>query len=193
MRFRVCKSTTLHISILLCCFFVGSVSGCVLASLGLPHTDLASHLSDYILLSANREVSASVIATYFSFVRWPLAVIIAAFTPFVFLAVPILMLLRGFFLAYTITCFSVLLGSRGLTVAILLFSTSLLFELPALFVFSCEAFCFDSSPVHTGSETHSSFHLGALLLGIALLALATTLQLTTIPDLLSAVCARLST
>lgn len=183
------QSITLHTALLFCSFLVGVIGGCAMAFVGQPGAGLRSYISDHLLLASGGGLSVPLWSAVFTNLRWPLAVFTLAFTPFTIVAIPILLLLRGFFLAYTTTCLSVLLGTNGLTVTILLLSVSLFLEIPALFMFSCEALHAArlSDPGH-----RTSFRTEVLLIGSGLLIVAIVAQLTVIPEILSAVCTRFS-
>lgn len=198
MHIRFTKSPALQpgaqLVVLFSCFLLGVAAGCFWAFLGRPHSGLESYLSDYFFLAAQNKLRLPLIATFLECIRWPLAAVLFMFTPFGLVAIPALVLLRGFFLTYSVTCLGILFGNNGLTISLLLFSVTLILELPAFFMLCCEVFrCSQFKKLTSPPENQARFRWELLLMGSGILILATALQLTAIPGLLSAVCTRLFT
>lgn len=177
---------------LLICFSVGALCGFLLAFLGEPSIELENYLLDYFGLVSERELGISFFSVFWDCVRWPLFVILFGFTAFGVVLIPLVFLIRGFLLSYSVASFGVLLGDKGVAVAAVLFGISVLLILPVLFVIGCEslrAVCMRLPKSSFSGE--NCFKPEVLLPSIGVLAIAVALQWTLTPNLLSTACARL--
>lgn len=119
------------------CFLCGSIAGCIWADsvAGSGGAALATYINTY--LTALREGmtgAGSLWATVWETARWPLIIVILAFTAPGILAIPVLFVVRGFLLSFSVACFIRVLGSTGAILAFLLFGISGALSLPVLFV-----------------------------------------------------------
>ena len=183
-----------YLIVLLVCFFVGAFCGGALAVLIEPSGELSSYLSDYFAMAAQKEISVSFFSVLWDCVRWPLLAIVLGLTILGAVGIPILFAVRGFLLAFTVCTLGELLGANGIVAALVLFSVTILFVLPALFVVGCEGLrvACRNLPNAAGSGS-SRFQLEILLPGIGVLAVAIALQWTVVPAVFSAICLRIFT
>lgn len=177
---------------LLISFSAGALGGFLLAFLGEPSAELGNYLVDYFTLAVERELDFSFISVCWDCVRWPLLVVLFGFTSLGVVVIPAAFLVRGFLLSYTVACFGILLGNKGVAAAAVLFSVTVLLILPILFVVGCEnlrtsCMRLSGSP----SITEPKFKPEILLPSFGALAIAVALQWAVSPTLLSAVCVRL--
>lgn len=180
-----------HLILLLICFLSGSLIGFALAYFGESSSELRGYLQDYLALAAQGNLEQSFFAVFWDCLRWPAFVIFLGFTALGVLAIPALLLIRGFLLAYTTTCFAVLLGRNGLAVAAVLLAVSAFLVLPVLLVLGCESLrtaCARLPGAPGGGDRRLRPEI--VLPGAGLSLVAAALQWTVIPLLFSMVCTR---
>lgn len=191
---RKFQRSALYSTILFCCFLIGVIGGCVLAALNQPSAAMQSLLNDHFVLIADNKISVPILSVILNCIRWPIIVVTASLLPCPTLVIPALLALRGLCLSYTTTCLCASFRIDGLTLSATLFSSLLIFELPALFILSNAAFCGAAS----ASDTHNlsyrqRIHAESLAIASGFLLAAIAMHLTAIPSLFSAVCLRLFT
>lgn len=177
--------------LLLICFLSGALIGFALAYFGTSSDELRSYLQDYLGVAAQGNLDFSFFSVLWDCVRWPVLVIAFSFTALGVIAIPAILLARGFLLAYTAACFAVLLGRNGLTAAAVLLAPAALIVLPVLLVLGCEGFrtaCARLPGTPGGRECRCRPEIVLPGAGVSLIAAA--LQWTVVPMIFAAVCAR---
>lgn len=185
---RKFQRTAVYSTLLLCCFVIGAICGCALAALGQPSSALQNLLNDHFLLIAGKELSISVFAVFLRCIQWPIFVVFAFYLPCSAVSIPFILALRGLSLSYAVTCLCMFFDYSGLTTAAALFSVLLIFEIPALFIVSCDAF---AKSVFSGVDDKKQLSTDTLLTVGGFLLVAIALHLTAMPGVFSAVCMRL--
>lgn len=181
-----------YLLLLLICFLSGALVGFAMAYFGEHSDDLGAYLQDYLSLAARGDLDLSFISVFWDCIRWPVFVIAFGFTALGVLAIPAVLLVRGFLLSYTATCFAVLLGWSGLAAAAVLLAAAVFLVLPVLLILGCEglrASCARLPGALNGGERR--FRPEIVLPGAGLSVVAAALQWTVVPLVFSAVCARL--
>lgn len=134
-----------RLSVLLCltaCFAAGVLAGCFFAGvLGAEaQRHLCAYLGDYFAgLRDGELVAPSLFSTVWELCRWPLLVFVLGFTALGAVGVPVVFLVRGFLLSYSVSVFVRLFGVAGLAAAATVFGVCALFVLPVLFVLGADA------------------------------------------------------
>jgi len=119
------------------CFFLGGLAGCLLAGYvgGDGREGLSAYLQNFLQAASAGEMdSPALAALVWSTVRWPLLALLLGFTALGLLGLPILFLIRGFLLAFSIASFVRLFGSMGCLLALLVFGLTQALAVPVLFV-----------------------------------------------------------
>jgi len=178
--------------ILIICFSVGAFIGCLFAIFFCGGSNLKSYLTDHLVFAAASGLTVSPVAVFWNCFRWILLAGLFSYTAIGTLAIPVLLLLRGFFLTYTSVCFGIIYKYDGLIISLVLFSAAVLLELPAVFMLYNEFLRVSRSRILSGGTTHpSAIRTEILLFGTGMLVLSSALQLTVIPDVFAAVCERI--
>lgn len=134
-----------RLSVLLCltvCFAVGALAGCFFAGVlgGETQRHLSAYLGDYFAVLRDGEpVAPSLFSAAWELCRWPLLVFVLGFTALGAVGVPVVFLVRGFLLSYSVAVFVRLFGVAGLAAAAAVFGVCAVFVLPALFVLGADA------------------------------------------------------
>lgn len=185
------SSAHVCIVVLFVCFLIGVICGYLWALLGYQTSDLESHLTDYFSLAAESGIEVSPASALWNSIKWPLFVVVLGTSVVGAVAIPVVMIVRGFLLTYSTVCFSILLGYNGIVVSIVLFAITVLFELPVLFIFGCEFLHVSIARVTRSSKEGKNLNPEYLLSGVGILIVAAALHWTVVPRLFSAVCSRL--
>lgn len=181
-----------YLILMLVCFLCGVLIGFALAYFGGSSEALRSYLQDYLRLAARGNLELSFFSVFWDCIRWPLLVIVFGFTALGVLAIPALLLVRGFLLAYTATCFSVLLGRSGFAASAILLAVAGFLVLPVLLVLGCEGMRTACSRLPGGvNSVDRRCRPEIILPGAGISLVAAALQWTVVPLILSAVCSRL--
>lgn len=124
-------------------FASGGLAGCLLA-LGAAEGGaeaLRTYLESFLTLARSGAiVSPDAPAVLWRLLRWPLAALLLSFTALGLVGVPVLVSVRGFFLAFSIASFARAYGRSGLCVAFLLLGVPGLVTVPAFFLLSAQSF-----------------------------------------------------
>ena len=123
-------------------FVLGIFIGCLTAFR--INTDgaeaLCSYMEQFLALAQEGGLSfPGLSAVMWRFLRWPLAAFLLSFTALGLFAAPALSALRGFFLAFAVTCFARAYGRTGLTVAFLLLGVPGLLSVPAFLLLTTQS------------------------------------------------------
>ncbi len=177
------------------CFFLGLVFGLCFSMLRQDSGELSNYLTEYFrAVGENGSLSISIWSVIWDLVRWPLFVFLLGFTALGVVAIPALLLVRGFLLSYSVTTFVGLFGTDGLVAALAAFGITALLLIPVLFVVAFDGLRSSIARLAGGAEETAPRLLRQRLTILApcagIIILATALQWTAMPALLSAVCAR---
>lgn len=181
-----------YLIVLLIAFFAGAFGGAIFAFSFDPSAELADFLRQYCETVSEGRPRVSFFASAWDCIRWPLWVSVLGITVLGTVGIPILFAVRGFLLSFTTATFGILLGSRGIAITAVLFSVSVLFVLPALFILGCNglrASCLrlpSALPV-TGKQ----YRLEIWLICIGVLTVSAAIQWTVVPAVLTAACSRI--
>ena len=101
-------------------------------------------------------------------------------------ALPLLLLVRGFVLTYTAACFAAAFGLGGAVAAAAVLSSAALLGIPALLMLSCEGFRVLASRFLGSVKVEHRYRAEVFLPGIGLALVAAAVQWAVVPALLSA-------
>lgn len=183
-----------RLAILAVCFGLGALGGFLFSTLGGESGELLDYLQGYFQAAGQGGgLEPSLPSTVWDLIRWPLAAFLLGLVPLGAVGVPLLMGGRGFLLAFAAATFARLFHLPGVAAALAAFGMTLLVAVPVLFVVAADAFRQSLSrlPGAASAPIHWTERARALAPCAGLLVLATALQQTVMPALLSAVCARL--
>lgn len=124
-------------------FFVGCLAGCVLVNRvgGNGEVVLEEFLKDYLSAANAGELPRpNVLTLVWETIRWPLFIFLFSVTPLGLFAIPVLFLVRGFLLSFSIASFFRVLGASGLVMAFALFGVTGAFYVPVLFILGVQGF-----------------------------------------------------
>ncbi len=184
-----------RLAVLLVCFLCAGLAGCVIVRAagesGLQ--SLSSYLHGYIELVREGSVSdVSIGGVIWELCRWPIFVIFLGMSALGAVAIPALFCVRGFLLGYSIASFVRVFGPHGLLAALAVFGMTALASVPVLFCVGGIAFSnalrlaagvLDSRPAGLFPRQQ----LWALIPCCGLIALATALEVSAVPYLLTAI------
>lgn len=124
------------------CFFLGGLAGCILASYisGSGSECLIDYLQDFLSEAREETLPAPALFPLICEVaRWPLLTILLGFTALGVLALPLLFIVRGFLLSFSIASFVRVFGTAGSLLSFLIFGVSGSLALPVLFVLGVQS------------------------------------------------------
>ena len=125
------------------CFFLGGLAGCLLAGCvdGGGQESLAAYVEGFLRAAqAGDAAPPALAALVWETLRWPLLARLLGFTALGLLALPLLVAVRGFLLAFSIASVVRLVGGTGCLLALLVFGVGGAFSVPALFVLGVQSF-----------------------------------------------------
>lgn len=150
MRKRVLKVFDLPSSggtavlfILSVAFLVGGMAGCVLVNRvgGNGEVALEEFLEGYLSVVNSGELTRpNILTLVWETLRWPLFIFLLSVTPLGLFAIPVLFLVRGFLLSFSIASFFRVLGTSGLALALALFGFTGVLYVPVLFILGVQGF-----------------------------------------------------
>ena len=123
--------------------FLGFIGGCVLADHvnGEGTMALEKYLDGYVALIYSGEISTpGFINLFWDLFRWPLFIFFLGITPLGFLGIPIVLLIRGFLLSFTVASLFRVLGYFGLGFSFVTFGITGFIYIPALLFFGVNCF-----------------------------------------------------
>lgn len=129
-------------------FFLGSISGCLLAASvdGGGGESLTTYLAGFLTLAReDGVVSPSLLPLLWEVLRWPLLAIVLGFTALGVVGLPVLFSVRGFLLSFAAASFSRMFGGPGSLIAAVVFGVPCLFSIPALFILGVQGFVISRS------------------------------------------------
>lgn len=171
--------------VLLFAFFVGATFGFFIALFGDNSRALQDYLLDYINSVPDRRADIPLLSVAWECLRWPLLVLFFSFHPLGIIAIPVLFSFRSFLLSHAVFALSFSLPGKGFILSIVLFSATILFILPTMFLWGCEGF--HSSLSHRFPGGRYKFRIEAVLIGTGTLLVAIAVQWALIPFILSCV------
>ena len=124
-------------------FVLGGAAGCFMAfqSSGAGADTLAAYLDNFLSAAQAGQLSdPAAPELLWRTIRWFLAAFLLGFTALGLLGVPILALLRGFFLSFSIASFSQAYGWNGLMLSFLLLGVPSMVTIPAFFLMTVQSF-----------------------------------------------------
>lgn len=155
MRKRVLKVLDLPSSggtavlfILSIAFFIGGMAGCILVNRvgGNGEVALEEFLEGYLtVVNSGELMQPNVLTLVWETLRWPLLILILSVTPLGLFAIPVLFLVRGFLLSFSIASFFRVLGTSGLALAFTLFGVTGVLYVPVLFILGVQGFLFSGA------------------------------------------------
>ena len=121
--------------LLIVCFFFafGAIAGALICDggAGQDAEQLRLYLMEYArYCTGPRETTVSLFSVLLLYFRYPLALFVCGFLGAGIVAAPVLCLLQGCFLSFSISCFTAALGRSGLLLALSLLGLRVLFVVP---------------------------------------------------------------
>lgn len=169
--------------VLVFAFFLGAALGFFVALFHNDSRALQEYLLEYFSSFPDRGTDHSLLSVVWECLRWPLLVLFFSFHPLGSIAIPVTVCLRSFFLSHALFALSFALPGRGFILSIVLFSVTILFILPVMFLWSCEGL--RSSSSCRGSGGKYKFRIEAILIGAGALLIAIAVQWALIPFVFS--------
>lgn len=129
--------------ILSAAFLVGSTAGCVLVNRvgGNGEVVLEEFLESYLSgVNSGELIRPDILALVWEMLRWPLFIFFLSITPLGLFTLPVLFLVRGFLLSFSVASFFRVLGTSGLALAFVLFGFTGVLYVPVLFVLGVQGF-----------------------------------------------------
>lgn len=121
------------LAVLCLLFCIGAGLGGLVCRAVMPREgqELETYLRQYAQVSAQGGgPAASVLSTAAAYLRYPLAALLLGFTSAGLILLPLLWVIQGFLLSYSLACFASALGRGGVYLALAAFGPRCLFVLP---------------------------------------------------------------
>ena len=165
-------------------FLLGGALGCMLGSFAAESgmEEVTHYLRDFLALARSREVFWSVPSVLWNRGRWLLCCGILALSGIGAVALPVLFGLRGFLLAFGVSCFVRVFGVLGLIPSALLFAVPALLWAPGFLLLGIFAF---KRSCRKGEPVGNDFRNGVFVAGI-FLVLCVVFECGLLPRLMSA-------
>lgn len=124
------------LTVLSVAFLLGGVAGCFFAALsgGVGAVELSSYLADYLTLAQEGALSGGLWPLLWEHLKYFLAALVLSVTALGVIGLPLLFAVRGFAFSFSVACFCLVFGGRGLFPALVLFGLSAVLWAPALFL-----------------------------------------------------------
>lgn len=181
-----------RLAILGVCFAAGALSGFLFSGWSGDNPELLDYLRRYFQMSSQgRGVEPSLWSSIWDLTRWPLVAFLLGSTALGAAGIPILLVVRGFLLAFSAAVFAQMFGLPGVAASLAAFGVTALVAVPVLFVVSADAFHQSLGRLSGERVPAWSQRAQSLAPCMGLLVLAVALQQTLMPALLTAVCARM--
>lgn len=119
------------------CFFLGVIFGQVLAGRVPDATgdELTRYLTDYVQLSGEPDLTArTVLSAAVIYFRYPLIAFLLGFASVGVVLLPCVTVAFGFFLSFSVSCFTAAFGSDGVLLALAVFGLRCAVTLPVFFL-----------------------------------------------------------
>lgn len=124
-------------------FAIGGVAGCILVNQvgGDGKAALEKFMQEYLAFANSGSlIQPSVATLLWDVLRWPLFVFLLSVTPLGLIGLPVIFLVRGFLLTFSIASFFRIFGASGLGLAFVLFGVSGILCIPVLFALGAQGF-----------------------------------------------------
>ena len=183
------------------CFLIGVVLGQVLSREAAAGADseLTRYLRDFFQVSGQSGSAETLLSALLLYFRYPVLAFLLGFASIGLIGLPLLSAAFGFFLSFSVSCFTSAFGADGVLLALSVFGLRCLLTLPCYFLLAVPAFrnalslallSFGggkrAAPVAYGSAYFLRFAVCAALLLAGVLA-----ELYLSPQLLRLVCERI--
>lgn len=129
--------------ILSAAFLLGGLAGCLVADRvsGSGGDYLGNYLESYLsAVCSDGAARPEVLSLLWETIRWPLLAFALGLTPLGLLGIPVLFLVRGFLLSFSIASFYHVMGTVGLGLAFVVFGITGLIGVPVLFILGIQSF-----------------------------------------------------
>ena len=139
------------LTILSTAFVLGGLVGCIFADRisGSSGGVLSEYLNGYFsAVRSGYSEKPEVLFLIWNVIRWPAIVMLFCLTPIGIIGIPLLFLIRGFLLSFSITSFYGAMGTDGLLIAFCVFGITEVISIPVLFSLGIE--CFQCSGMVAG-------------------------------------------
>lgn len=174
------------------CFGAGALAGFFFSGGSGDEPELLDYLRRYFQMAGQGNgVEPPLWSSVWDVVRWPLAAFLLGSAALGALAIPILLGVRGFLLAFSAATLTRLFGLPGMAASFAAFGVTAFVAVPVLFVVSADAFRQSLGRLSGQRSPAWDQRLQALTPCAGLLVLAVALQQTLMPALFSALCVRL--
>ena len=137
------RSFLLRLILLAAFFFAGVILGQVLSGKVSSSMDeeLRRYLNSYFSISDEATVNArTTISALIIYFRYPLLAFLLGFASVGLFLLPVLTMVYGFFLSFSVCCFTAVFGSNGVLLALSVFGLRCLITLPCYFFLAVPAF-----------------------------------------------------
>lgn len=137
------SGTSAALIVLAVAFVIGNLAGCILTNqvIGSGSESLNRYLTGYLSLYQTGEtVAPDLLTLVWDIVRWPLLLVVLGLTPVGLVGIPIVFLVRGFLLSFSVSAFRCVLGNAGLGLALLVFGMTGLIYMPVFCVLGVQSF-----------------------------------------------------
>lgn len=170
-------------------FCAGAALGAFLSGRVQLSDVLKESLERCFLLAACGGPQGSFFAVLLHCFFWPLVCLSLAGSVLRTVFIPALFAVRGLLLSFSSCAIASAFGYVGALISAVLFSVSVLFVIPVMFLFGCDGFRDDSAPSRIGVRRDAvGVRFEVMISGIGILAFAFAVQWTIIPALFSRVC-----
>jgi stage II sporulation protein M len=137
------RALPLRLIFLAAFFLSGVVLGQVLSSC-VPDAvsyELTQYLEDFLLVSEQADITAQMaLSTLLIYFRYPLLVFLFGLTALGILLIPTVSVIYGFFLSFSVSCFTAVFGGDGVLLAFSVLGLRCLITLPCYFLIAVPAF-----------------------------------------------------
>lgn len=178
--FRKLNQSNAALVLLTVLFMAGCFVGVLLAQVG-DGEIVSEFLAGYLVNAADGLVGYSFFSILWNTLKWPLLIAVLEFTQVGFIAVPILIFLRGILFSYLAANLDMVFGLQGVALSIGVYLITILMEIPVLFLLG--------SHFMNGTEEGQK-RSGTLLVSAGVCVLAAALQWTVSHRLLAFICGR---
>ncbi len=141
IEYRKSNETTRFGYTLLISLFIGGILGLISAYFIADNHNLAItlYIENFAENIANGNISMpKLLTSSWAVLRWPLIICIIGVSSFCMLLIPVVFIMRGFFLAFCISAFIHLLGCAGFFLSLILFGVESLLCIPILFMIAMQ-------------------------------------------------------
>jgi hypothetical protein len=154
-------------------------------------SELAAYLNDYVSVFKDSQAApVGLISVIWIYFRYPFLFFILGLLPQGKRLIPLLCMMEGFFLSFSVFCFAAALGHNGVLLALAAFGTRCLFVLPCSFLLAAQG-CVNKNtggkrtlPGEKGAS-HTAEKLWRFVICTVVLAVGCFLELSLVPKILA--------